>query len=652
MKRRGEPTAAPRAGTLTLTLGVSLLLFVELPTYAVEGAYRPAFSLEQIVATRMWGQFALSPDGKWAAYTAVGRYFGHPLFPDFGEDCNIRVVSTASGELLQVTSGAQAKTYPRFSADSRSILYEAEGDIWSVDLQAGVQRRLTTHVARDRAAAWSPDGHRIAFLSHRKGRAQIFVMDSRGEREGLRQLTSNEFDKTAPVWSPDGQSLLITSAREEYFYARGIYRVDVATGAETRLTPADEAHSSLPSFSPDGSCVAYVSDRAGYLNVWVMRSDGTEHRQLTRMAQDQSYPDNDHIQPQGLHWSPDGRRLLCLTNRFGNLDLVVVDAASGASEVIEGKDGSHHPVGWVDDQTLAFAYESHVVPPDLYVKPVGGPARPLTFSMHAVYGPPEHFDQLDPVGWKSEDGVEVHGYLRRPSGLRPGDKLPALVASHTYNVGQFYNQWNPIFSYIVQSGYVLLTVDHRGSNGYGRAFRDLPKGNWGFAQLKDLVAGATLLRSLSEIDPARIGILGYSMGGYLSLLALTTEPEVFRAGVCVFGLGEMMGDHVSRVGSDYFWAMGGTEDDVPEAYRRHSPITYVERMTAPVLIIHSDADPIEPVTKVHNFLQEMDRWGKRFEAKIYRNEAHGLRRLENQLDSFERVLRFLERYLKGGVPGS
>jgi dipeptidyl aminopeptidase/acylaminoacyl peptidase len=297
---------------------------------------------------------------------------------------------------------------------------------------------------------------------------------------------------------------------------------------------------------------------------------------------------------------------------------------------------------------VVYVYESYTAPPDIYVKPHGGAARRLTHSEHAAFRP-GHFDALESVTWKSADGVDVHGFLRRPGAARPGERLPALVVSHTYNVGQFYNQWSPIFSYIVQSGYVMLMVNHRGSNGYGTAFRDLPKGDWGFAQLRDIESGAAFLRARADVDPARVGMLGYSMGGYLTMLALTARPALFAAGVVVFGLGEITGDP-ERSSPNYVWHLGGTEAQKPDAYRRASPITHVEQMRAPMLILHSDGDPIEPVTKVRNFTQAMDRFGKAYEVRIYANEAHGLRQLDHQLDSFQRVMRFLDVHL-GGAAG-
>jgi dipeptidyl aminopeptidase/acylaminoacyl peptidase len=191
----------------------------------------------------------------------------------------------------------------------------------------------------------------------------------------------------------------------------------------------------------------------------------------------------------------------------------------------------------------------------------------------------------------------------------------------------------------------MLTVDHRGSNGYGVTFRDLPRGNWGFAQLTDLVSAAGHLRQRADVDPERVGVMGYSMGGYLTLLAITAEPSVFRAAACIFGLGEITGDP-RRSSRNYVWHIGGTEAERPDEYRRASPVSAVANITAPVLIVHSDGDPIEPVTKVRNFVSALERHDKRYELALYTNEAHGLRQLDHQLDSYQRLMRFLDRYLR------
>ena len=141
-------------------------------------------------------------------------------------------------------------------------------------------------------------------------------MSASGEREGLRRVTKDDIGGANPVWSPDGKSIVFAAARDEHFYSRGFYSISAAGGGQPqRITPADDARNSWATFFPDGSRIAYVSDRSGFLNIWTMTPDGSDQRQLTREQQDQDYPENDYIQTMGLRWSPDGKRLLYFTNR-------------------------------------------------------------------------------------------------------------------------------------------------------------------------------------------------------------------------------------------------------------------------------------------------------------------------------------------------
>ena len=617
------------------------------PPAAARGAdaeRAPRFSLEQLATHRVPGQFVLSPDRRSVVYTHVSRFFGHPIIPGFDEDSNLFLLDLDNGARVRLTSGADATAYPAFSPDGRYVAYESQGNIWSVEIESGRTQRLTTHVSRDRGAAWSPDGSEIAFASGRWGRPALYVMAATGERDGLRQITPDGFGGLNPVWSPDGEYILFIASRDEHFYSRAIYRVPAAGGEPERLTPRDDARNNWPTFSPDGTRIAYLSDRSGYLNLWEMTPDGREHRHVYAVEEDQDYAENDYIQTIGPRWSPDGTQLLHFTNRLGNLLLISVDVASGEATRLGGEEGGYHPVGWLADDTVAFVHESYRRPPDLYLMTLGESARQVTHSGHAALGE-HHFDRLESVWWTSEDGVRVHGYLRRPSWSTPEDRLPGIVFSHTYNVGQFYNQWNPIFGYMAESGYVLLFVNHRGSSGYGREFRDLPRGGFGQPQQIDIVSGAEFLRAQPGVDPDRLGMLGYSMGGYLTQLALTTRPEVFDVGVSVFGLGEITWDP-QRSHQNFIWHLGGTQEELPDAWAHASPVNHVEHMRAPLLIVHSDGDPIEPLTKVWNFVHEMERHDKPYEVRIYRNEAHGLQNVDNLVDAYHRIMVFLDRHLR------
>ena len=373
-----------------------------------------------------------------------------------------------------------------------------------------------------------------------------------------------------------------------------------------------------------------------------MNADGSGTRQLMDLAQDQDFSHNEYLQTKGIFWSPDGTRILCFAIREGSIDLHLVHVADGRSERLSAADGQHLPVGWIDDRRFAFSFESHNTPPDLYVQAVGEPPdRIVTHARRAVYRK-DHFERMKRVDLKAADGLPLAGYLHEPSWAEPDQKLPALVFCHTYCPGQNYDEWNPIFSYLVESGYVLLRLDHRGSSGYGRAFLEAAVGEHGRKVPEDVAQGARFLMKHPQVDPGRIGVVGYSYGGSLVNFALAKYPDMFRAGVSVFGTVDRRGQR--RRSWAYY--MGGPEEEVPQAYVEASPITYVDQIRGPVLLLGGKEDVIVDTTQTYRYVEALRRAGKYYELVMYPRERHGLRVRDHQLDSYRHTMRFLNRFLQ------
>jgi len=621
-------TALAIAASLTATVG------------AGDGA-APRFTLLQATQVRTLGQFTVSPDGRLVAYTVAGHYFEFPVVPRFGEENNVSVVSVETGEIRRVTSGPAPKTAPAFAPGSDRIAYESGGDVWTVSLSDGRESRVTTNGARDSAAAWSPDGRRIAFVSTRGGRSDLWIAAVEGEQYGLVRLTNDELTKSDPQWSPDGRTIAFTAKRSDEYYSQGVFAVPVAGGSARRLTPDDEFDNFAPRWSPSGQRLAFVSDRSGYFHVWSMRPDGSGLREFDSGPYDVAAA----YWTVAPVWSPDARHILTSVNREGSYDLLRLSVAEGRVETAGSGGGEFHEVGWARDGSMLYAYENAWSPPDLYVRAAAGQgaARQLTYSSHVAFRP-DHCAAARRVRFPSLDGLDLAGFLLTPRGLQPGTRLPGVIALHPNAYGHFTDRWSPFFHYLAESGYVVLLLDQRGSAGYGRQFRRAQIGAWGTKTFDDVKAGAAFLREQSSVD-GRLAVVGLSFGGYQALLALTKAPGLFQAGVDLMGPTDRRSPFNDRYRG---LNVGGQEEDHRELYDRVSPITSVGDITEPLLILHSDQDRNVEPEHTFRFVAELQRLGKPFEIKWYAGEAHGLADPANQLDSYERILSFLDRHLRCG----
>lgn len=631
-----------------------------------QSRYRPQFTLEQITQVRTIGEWDLSLDGTRIAYTLRGYFYGFGVVPRFGEDNNVFMVDVRTGEIRKMTSGLFPKTNPKFSPDGSRILYEADDDLWVVEVATGESRRLTVSPAADRDGDWSPDGRSVVFVSNRSerygelgGATDLWIVSTdhlRGDsaRTNPRRLTRDlGVAPREPKWSPDGDTIGFAAAQRfaperqdpGHLYAAAIYTVPSSGGDAQRITPDDNVENFRPVWSPDGRRLAYLSDRNGYIRVWTMNADGSDAREFDTGPHDSHSP---HFEVAPV-WSRDGSRLLVSVNREGRYDLDVLDLSDGSASTVaravDAGGGHYHALGWGPRGEWVYAWENAWSPPDLYVRPQGsGPdaARQLTFSSHAAFRP-EHFPRIERVAITSADGLELTGFLVTPRDLREGDRLPGIVNIHTNTYGQFYDHWTPFFHYLVESGYAMLMVDQRGSAGYGRSFRSAILGAFDQEVLDDVTAMARFLKTRPFVDPDRVGAMGMSHGGYRTMLSMARTPELFAAGVNAFGPSDRRTPYLNANGRFH---IGATEAEDPELYERLSPITMVDRMQSPLLILHSNQDRNVPGAMSYKLVEELERHDKEYDVAYYPDEAHGLADPTHQFDAFRRIVGFFARYLQ------
>ncbi len=649
---------------------------------APSSAAPTGLTIEAIVAVESPREFRLHPRDRVVAYTAEAagarQLFTLPL---------------RGGTPTQVTASEKAVSEPAWSPDGRRIAYIRDEELWVVESDGSRSTRVVAKPGGARQPRWSPDGKRLAFLSRRRGWSQVWVIDAPVPRRGRPAnepkvpepsvVTASGVDVDSFEWSPDGGRLAIMAKllpKDPETSQIGL--VDLATGT-TEVIAGEHSLDTAARWLPDGS-ILYVSDADGWFQVVRRTADGHDRIVLTA-------GDREHGEPSGgLGFaplpSPDGSRFVHGEVHDGLLDLVVGGLAAAAPKRGRGRppktprtvaaaeagrrinpwDGVWRSVGWLADGAWVAAIgESETQPQDLWLLPVPGEApadarpRRVTDSRPAVLGAalaPGRVPAGERISFTARDGLRVEGTLWRPSaatGKRGGQRVPTIVYPHGGPTWQAWRIFQPFKLLLTEVGFAVLDVDFRGSTGYGRAFRQANHGEWGHADVHDVIDGAKWAIEQPWAD-GRLAIYGGSYGGYVVLCALVEEPSMWRAGIDLYGDSEIAesyrhGDRVGRL--DLFRMMGSPEDPgAAELYRRGSPVYRAERIEAPLLILHGRKDKRVVPLMTERMVEALEIEGKPHEVHWYDEEGHGWERRENRRDAFTKILAFLRTHVLDEPP--
>ena len=628
--------------------------------------FRDGLTVEQAAAVESPREFRLSPDGRRIAFTA-----------EAGGARQIFLMPIRGGYPEQLTAAENPASDPQWSPDGRRIAHVRGEAIWMVDAEGSHQALVTQHPAGNRSPRWCADGHQIGFISRRRGWDQLWIVDAPVPRRGrpaTRPRSPEPTPLTAPgvdiddfVWSPDGRHIALTSQRLPDLLTSQIHILDMATGRE-RLIAGEDAWETGPRWLPGSAGLLYISDKDGWFQVVRVSLDGKERTVLTSGRREHGEP--------GGNWgyvplaSPDCRRFAHIEIRDGLVDLLVGDLAVGdptggdggaaadglPSAVVSPFEGVWMAAGWLPDSSALLAIgKSDRTPEDLWLLPMpeaaaeGVRPRQLTHSLPTVIDS-AHFSAATRVVFQARDGLAIEGTLYLPTSAAGEEaaRVPCVIHSHGGPTHQSFRDWFPFRQLVVEQGMAYLSVDFRGSTGYGRAFRWANRGEWGHADAFDVIDAGHWAATQPWCD-GRLAHYGASYGGYMTLCVLTEEPSMWRAGIDLYGDSEISESyrHGDRPGRIDLERMMGKPDD-PEAapaFRRGSPLYRAERIEAPLLILHGRKDKRVAPLMTEKIVEALEIEAKHYQVHWYDDEQHGWQRRENRRDAWKRSLDFLKRHL-------
>lgn len=345
-------------------------------------------------------------------------------------------------------------------------------------------------------------------------------------------------------------------------------------------------------------------------------------------------------------WSPDGSAFLLTVLRDARHELVRQDRDTGKTEPVDAPAGTVAIASERRDGSVHLLLSRSDLPPTL-LRCRDGATDALVVLPRTPPAPTVGATSL----WVDGVGGPVQALLNEPAtGNRPH---PALFVPHGGPTGQDFDSWNDVVAAFVDAGYAVVRVNYRGSTGYGAAWRDALQGRLGFIELEDISAVRTQLESDGVIDPGRVSITGGSWGGFLTLMAVGTQPDLWRSGAALVPLADQFTsaeDSPSFMKAYDAALMGGTIEEIPDVYRAASPITYVDAVTAPLFISAGENDPRCPVRQVDTYVERLRARGHDVEYDRVAT-GHALADLDLKVSEIRQILEFFARTLPVDQPG-
>lgn len=612
------------------------------------GGARP--DIARFLNVRSVGGSSLAPDGTRLSYLTGTT--GQP---------QLWVAPTAGGAPVQLTFGESSVTFQGWSPAGDWIAYgtdragnEREG-FYLVSPDGMTERELLAPSAAYRAfGGWSPDGRRIAFASTERNGADfdVYVLDvaptaASGRRADPRLLVQGRGGLYPVSWRPDGGALLLSQTRGEA--DNDVYVVDVASGrVDTLFRPADAASYTGFSWTPDGRGFYVATNQDRDLAALA------HYDVATRRLRWIETPD---AEVDGVALSRDGRWLAWTVNENGYSRLHVRDLRAGRMvQPPQPLPPGVYGLEWAERApVLAVRVAGPAVPGDVWSWNLA--AGTLVRSTRSALAglDPRRFVVPEAVSFESWDGETIHGLLYLPPAAagRAGARPPVVLGVHGGPTSQARPTYSPAFQYLLSRGIAVLDLNFRGSTGYGKRFTRLDNQRLRPNAVKDMAGALDWLGQDGRVDTARAAVMGGSYGGYMTFAALTMLPGRFDAGVGFVGVSDWVtaleGASPSLKASDVI-EYGDVGDPAERAFFTSiSPITYVDSVRAPLMVLHGANDPRDPVTEADQLVRAIRARGGDVEYLRFPDEGHGIRKLSNRVIAYRRIAQFLERTLRVGA---
>jgi dipeptidyl aminopeptidase/acylaminoacyl peptidase len=614
------------------------------------------------------------------------------------------MVNADGSGLLRLTTDPAADNNPRWAPDGSSLYFlstrSGSSQVWRIPASGGDAVQVTNLPLDVANLTVSPDGSRLAFSlevfvdcptiactkervdqkGKTKASGQLYQGDagffrhwdtwSAGQRNHLFVMpiagtggepvdVSRGLNADAPsrpfggaeefTFSPDGKTLVFAArdaGREEPWSTDfDLYQVPVDGSQPPRnLTDANPAWDTQPVFSPDGKTLAYLAmARPGFeadLFRIKLRDLSTGRERVLAEAWDRS--------PNEVLFSPDGRTLYATATDTGQTPLFAIDVASGKVTKLVGDGHVREPK--VSGDRIVFGRDTLRSPTELYTARRDGSSLTQITRINQEKVAAAAMGEAEQFSFKGANNDTVYGWMTKPVGFQAGQKYPLAFIIHGGPQGsssnEFHYRWNP--QVYAGAGYAVVQIDFHGSTGYGQAFTDAIRADWGGKPLMDLQKGLeAALARYPWIDGDRSCALGASYGGFMINWIAGNWPDRFQ---CLVNHDGVFDQRMMYYGTEELWfpewEQGGPYWQNPAGYEKHNPVLFVDRWKTPMLVVHGELDYRIPVDQGLGAFNTLQRRGIPSQLLIFPDENHWVLKPANSVLWHQTVLGWLDRWLK------
>lgn len=630
--------------------------------------------IHTLFAAKTFDQAAISPDGKQVAW--VERLVDNNGVPNGASAIYVTDINSAKTphRITAAESGFAAEDRIAWSPDSRQLAFLSDAgssgqeQLYVASVAGGAAQKLTEVKGFLDSPGWSPDGKTLALLftenasrasgplvaeTPQTGVIQEAVTEQRlalvnASGGNLHQISPPDMYVYEYEWSPDGKRFVTTAAPgngDDNWYIAQIYTIDAA-GGEMKSIYKPPLQIAVPSWSPDGKSVAFIgglmSDEGSVGgDIFVVSAAGGEAKNIK--------PDM-KASASWLRWDRDGK-IIFGEWIDGDSGIARIDPATGQIEtLLKGEDqitakSGGAEVSLADDgRTAAAIQQSFSHPPEVWAGPIGN-WKQIT-SRNANLTPA--WGKARSIRWTNE-GYNLQGWLLYPRDFDPAKKYPMVVNVHGGPSSMAHSSWPGSRSFAVAlsgDGYFVFFPNPRGSYGEGEAFTRANVKDFGYGDWRDILKGVDEVLREAPVDQYRLGLTGWSYGGYMTMWGVT-QTRRFAAAVAGAGLANLQSYYgENQIDKWMIPFFGASVYDDPAVYARSSPITFIKKAKTPTLVLVGDSDGECPTPQSFEFWHALKTLGTETELVVYEHEGHAFASPEHQRDVIERVAAWFDQHLK------